>query len=294
MSAVAQRRRAADPPRRGRRTQARRPGPSLAQRVAPRLPRFPRVLALVLVLGLSASLVYLLAGPMWRVEHVERNETAFAPPAPIAERLARVDGSSVLALDTRALEADLAALPGIASVRAEAVLPNRVAVTIDEHEPALIWDTHRARLIAAEDGAVVTEYPDPQSVPADLAALPVVDDRRAPSSRIGLGDRLAVAEVAAALRLVALDPALLGSQAPALSLRIDPLYGFTVIAPDLGWEAAFGFYGREPEDHPGAAAARMERQITAVRTLFATQPETTVAWLDVRNPGKVYFRATGG
>ncbi len=33
--------------------------------------------------------------------------------------------------------------------------------------------------------------------------------------------------------------------------------------------------------------------MTAVRTLFAEEPEDGIGWVDVRNPGKVYFRAKG-
>jgi hypothetical protein len=36
--------------------------------------------------------------------------------------------------------------------------------------------------------------------------------------------------------------------------------------------------------------ARIERQVGGVRTLFAEEPETTIGWLDVRNPGRVYWR----
>jgi len=39
--------------------------------------------------------------------------------------------------------------------------------------------------------------------------------------------------------------------------------------------------------------ARIASQASAVRTLFAAHPEAGVAWIDARNPGKVYFRARG-
>jgi hypothetical protein len=42
-----------------------------------------------------------------------------------------------------------------------------------------------------------------------------------------------------------------------------------------------------------APEQQIERQVSAVRTLFAAHPESTVSWVDARNPGKVYFRAKG-
>jgi len=52
-------------------------------------------------------------------------------------------------------------------------------------------------------------------------------------------------------------------------------------------------YGLDPRETAAAASARLERQVTAVRTLFASRDETEIGWVDVRNPGKVYFRAKG-
>jgi hypothetical protein len=52
-------------------------------------------------------------------------------------------------------------------------------------------------------------------------------------------------------------------------------------------------YGLDPRETAAEADARLERQVTAVRTLFASRPEAEIGWVDVRNPGKVYFRAKG-
>ncbi len=93
--------------------------------------------------------------------------------------------------------------------------------------------------------------------------------------------------------LAGLDPALLGSKASRLSIRLDDEYGFIVVSSAPAWQAAFGFYGLEPPE-PGRSESphdRIEQQVVAVRTLFATEPEAGVSWVDARNPGKVYFRA---
>ena len=76
-------------------------------------------------------------------------------------------------------------------------------------------------------------------------------------------------------------------------MRLDDEFGFGLVSSDPAWEMALGVYGTDPAETPADAAARLERQITAVRTLFATRTETEIGWVDARNPGKVYFRAKG-
>ena len=46
-------------------------------------------------------------------------------------------------------------------------------------------------------------------------------------------------------------------------------------------------------DTPEAIQARLDAQASGVRTLFTDHPEAGVAWIDARNPGRVYFRARG-
>ncbi len=115
-----------------------------------------------------------------------------------------------------------------------------------------------------------------------------------PLSRlIRAGDRIPEALLRTALRLASLDPAALGSNAERLGVRLDDEFGLGLVAAEPGWEMAFGVYGTDPDETAGDAAARLERQVTAVRTLFATRVEADIGWVDARNPGKVYFRAKG-
>ncbi|HWC31819.1 MAG TPA: FtsQ-type POTRA domain-containing protein [Actinomycetota bacterium] len=242
---------------------------------------------------LTGGFVYALMGPLFRVETLASSGTRFTPTEAIDARLAEVNGSSMLTLDTRALANGIEALPGVAEARIETTLPGTVSVAVREDEPVIVWSTATAFLAIASDGGVVGAFSDADSLPADVAGLPLIEDSRGSTGDIGVGDRLDAVETRAALRLATVDPALLGSDVPALSVRVDDLYGFVLVAPER-WEAALGFYGREPGDDAEAATARIERQIAAVRTLFADQPEASVVWLDARNPGKIYFRATEG
>ena len=107
------------------------------------------------------------------------------------------------------------------------------------------------------------------------------------------GDRIPDGLLRTALRLASLDPATLGSGAERLTVRLDDEFGFGLLAAVPGWEMALGVYGTDPNESAADAAARLERQVTAVRTLFASRAEAEIGWVDARNPGKVYFRAKG-
>lgn len=274
-------------------SQAKRPRPSLLRRVANRLPSRGRLGAFLLALTLASTLLYLGKGPHLRVRDVDWSGTRFTSAAAVEEALAGVHGRSVLALDTSVVASRLRTLPSVADAQVQVALPGRVQVTIREKQPALVWRTSAGRLLAAADGTLIAAFTAEEQIPADIAALPSVEDLRAASSALAPGDRVDPDAVPTALRLATLDPTVVGSSAAALSLRFDEQYGFVLASPRPGWEAALGYYGMEPDDGP-AIAERIERQLAAIRTLFATQPEATVRWLDARNPGKVYFRASEG
>ena len=78
-----------------------------------------------------------------------------------------------------------------------------------------------------------------------------------------------------------------------LAIALDGTYGFILSSPQAGWQAAFGFYGLDPSDTPGGRRRQASSQASGIRTLFAAHPEASVAWIDARNPGRVYFRARG-
>ena len=240
-----------------------------------------------------AGLVALLSGPWLRVTDVSWTGDQFTRGRDLERLLAPVRGVNLLALDTAALRDQLGRLPPVASVSVAATLPGRLEVAIEEREATFVWETASARLLGAADGTLFAALQRDQALAPEAAALPRVDDRRAMARLMTTGDRIAEPILRTALRLAALDPAVLGSDAPSVAVRIDDEYGFRLVATDPAWEVALGAYGTDPAEGPADAMARLERQITAVRTLFATHPETEVGWIDVRNPGKVYFRAKG-
>ena len=158
---------------------------------------------------------------------------------------------------------------------------------------AFIWETATARLLGSADGTLFAALRRGEPLAPDLAAMPLVADRREASRLMTTGDRIPEAQLRTAMSLAALDPAALGSRTTAVSIRVDDEFGYGLVSTEPGWEMALGAYGMDPAETAADASARLERQITAVRTLFASRPEAEIAWVDARNPGKVYFRAKG-
>jgi cell division protein FtsQ len=277
----------------GRRRGAGRPGAPLRARVARRLPSLARATAVLGALASAAALVGLIAGPWLRVSDVAFAGHHHTDDVAIEEILASSTGTSILAVDTRALADRIEALPAVADASVRTGIPGRVEATVVEHEAAFVWHTRIGHYLGAPDGTVFALVPASEPVPEEFAELPAVTDRRAAAWTISVGDRIPDALRLTAMRILDVDPAAMGSTASDLGLRLDDAYGFRLLSSSPEWEVALGAYGLDPAETDADAAARLERQIGAVRTLFAERDETEIAWVDVRNPAKVYFRAKG-
>ena len=272
---------------------ARRPGVPLRRRIGARLPSLGRVLAVLGLAAASAALVALVSGPWLRVADVAWDGARYTPAGSLEDALDGERGRAVLAVDTAAARARLEALPSVAEARVSASLTGSVTASIVEPAPAFVWETSRARLVGAEDGTLFAVVEREGPLPDELAGLPAVADDRFEARLLAVGDRVPTALLRTAIALSRLDAAALGSEARRFSVAVDDDYGFRLRAEDPAWEIAFGVYGLDPRETAAAADARLDRQVTAVRTLFATRSETEIGWVDVRNPGKVYVRAKG-
>ena len=281
-------RRAASRPRQ-RGAGAKRPSRTVRQRLRGRLPAAGRIAAVLLFATLVGGFVTLVNGPWLRVARVASAGAHFTPATHLDEMLAQYEGVSLLTLDSAGLAASLRAMPAIADARVSAQLPDRLTVTLTEKAAALTWLTNQRRLVVAGDGSIIAEMAPDAELAGELSTLPAVDDRR-PSSRIlAAGGSIAPAEIRAAQRLFALDPFLLGSRTDGISLQVDDEYGFILVSTRPEWQVALGFYQLDPDETEAAATARLDAQVAAVRTLFTTQREGAIGWVDARNPGKVYW-----
>lgn len=278
---------------RGAGRQARRPGVPLRRRIGARLPSFRRLLAGVGAVAAASVLVALLNGPWLLVSDVAWAGNRYTAAVDLRLALDAWRGTSILAVDTAALREEIEGFPAVASASVTAGIGGRLEATVAEHEAAFIWETPAWRYLGAPDGTIfaresAASAPDPGHAP-----LPHIGDVRSTSSLLTVGDEIPAPLLRVALRVAALDPALVGSDEPRFVVQLDDEFGFRLVATEEGWEAALGVFGIDPRETDAEADGRLERQIAAVRTLFASHPEDEIGWVDARNPGRVYFRAKG-
>lgn len=252
-----------------------------------------RITALATSIALVAILTSLVAGPWLEVRTVTYDGARWTSRADLDRVMGPVVGRSALVVDASSLALAISYLPAVQTAEVEVGAFGEVRVAVVEGGAVAIWRTNAAQLLLAEDGTVVGVQSLDAAPRGSLVGLPVIEDLRDTSHDLTVGDAIVPSELEAALALTALPASRLGSQTTLLSVALDPTYGFIIASPQAGWRAAFGFYGLDPTDTSETMAARIASQATAVRTLFASHPETGVAWVDARNPGRVYFRARG-
>ena len=254
------------------------------------LPAPGRIAAGLLTAVLVGGLLALINGPWLRVARVAWAGERYTPGTQLQRVLASLDGTALLTVDATALAAELQRLPAVSRATVEAVLPDTVRVRIVEKKAAFVWQTSAVRLIGVADGTLIGQLALKADLPADMAALPLIDDRRVESRNIIVGDRIDAPTLAAALRLSAVEPAALGSTTPDLGLRLTDDDGFLLVSAAPAWLADFGLY---PDADPGQAATLdevIEAQVAAVRTLFGFEGEGKIGWVDARDPRRVYWR----
>lgn len=244
------------------------------------------MLTAVLVGGLLA----LVNGPWLRVGSVAWAGERFTPDTQLQRALASLDGTALLTVDGTAVAAKLERLPAVSRATVEAVLPDAVRVHIVEKVPTFLWQTSAVRLVGVADGTLIAQLALEADLPADLAKLPLVEDRRVGSRGLIVGDRIDSSTLAAGLRLSEVEPAALGSKAVHLDVRLTDNDGFLLVSDQPAWQADFGIFPDADADQPQALEERIEIQVTAVRTLFSFEGETKISWVDVRDPRRVYWR----
>ena len=247
--------------------------------------RLTAVLVLAIFVGGTATL---LNGPWLRIERVAYAGERYTTATQLGALVDPLRGASLLTVNAEGLSAEVGSLPAVASAEVETVLPGDLRVTVHEKEPAFVWLTASRKLIGAADGSLFAEVPRDAEAP-ELVLLPLIDDRRTGSDALRIGDRIGAEELRISLRVQELDPALAGSEASGFSVRFVDEYGLVLVSDEPAWHAALGVYGLDPKASPGSDDALLDRQIAAIRTLFATTREINVSWIDVRNPGKVYW-----
>ena len=153
---------------------------------------------------------------------------------------------------TRPIEERIRELPTVRSVDVSVRLPDTIGVRLRERTPILVWRIGARHYLVDGEGRLFARLPE--EPPPGAADLPVVEDRRAASVGLAVGQTLDRVDLDAATRLGSLLPADVGSAAQRLAVFVTDANGFTVRTQPASWQAVFGFYTptlRTPELIPG-------------------------------------------
>ena len=276
-------------PRRKSGGHARRPAKPLRRRIRrPRLRGGGRILALLLFTATIAGLVAGVYGPWMRVTALGHTGDAYTPAGRVQEILDDYRGvPDPGRRPRRRCATGWRRCRRWPTRRSSCGCRDELQVAITEKAPAFLWRTHRAVLVGARDGTIIAELPlDPDA--AGRAAPRCRTWRTSASCRAcsSAGDAVPPAELRVAKRLTALDPRLIGSRASALEVKVDYQMGFVLESTQPAWTAALGFYQLDPREDQAAADAKLEQQLAAIRTLFATRPERNVSMAGCQQPGE--------
>ncbi|MDQ3937693.1 MAG: FtsQ-type POTRA domain-containing protein, partial [Chloroflexota bacterium] len=168
------------------------------------------------------------------------------------------------------IERALDTLPAVAHSEVRVSLPRRVDVVLAERTPVFVWRTAEGDYLVDATGVLL----DSAAALEPGSTLPVFRDDRRRSAPAEVGQRLDGVDLEAVLKLGALTPALLGSDARRLQLAADDDEGYAIIAEPHGWRAVFGHYTptlRPPEI--------IERQVQCLRALLADEAQLQTVYL---------------
>jgi len=207
----------------------------------------------LLAMLLAAAAVYGVANSSaFEFQDVRLEGASYTDAAAVDRSLDDVRGKNLFGLRTGPLERRLLDLPTVRSADIAVRLPGSLLVRLQERTPILVWRVGARRYLVDVDGRLFALLGDVP--PAGVAALPVVEDRRAASAGLSIGGHLEPVDLDAATRLASLVPADVGSEASSLSVIVGDANGFIVRARPQGWSAVFGFYTlslRTPDLVPG-------------------------------------------
>jgi hypothetical protein len=185
-------------------------------------------------------------------EQLRIEGAALTDPNDIEAALQDLRGENLFRLTTGPSEAAVGELATVADATVSVRLPDTLFVRVKERVPILVWAVGARRYLVDATGALFTRADE--APPAEVAALPVVEDRRAASAGLSVGRTIDPTDLDAATRLASLTPADVGSAASALGVIVSDASGFVLRAKPDGWDAVFGFYTptlRTPELIPG-------------------------------------------
>jgi hypothetical protein len=232
--------------------------------------------AALIMMVVGMAIYGLTASPVFAYRHLVVENATFTDGADLASRIGVGEGVNLFQLATGPIGQRLGQLPSVAGVDVSVRLPDTLEVRLHERVPILIWAVGTSRYLVDREGMLFAEATDPPATdpPAEVGTgLPVVDDKRAQSVDLGIGQHLATIDLDAATRLGGLQPARdLGSRASGLGFTVDDTNGYVVSGKPIGWQAIFGFYTPTLRRTDLIAG-----QVRLLASLLAKAGETTVS-----------------
>jgi hypothetical protein len=231
-----------------------------------------RLVGALVMLGASLALNWLTAPDTFQLDpaDVEIVGLRYTDEGAARERLG-LDPAlrpNLFRLRTASMAAAIDELPAVARTEVRIELPNTLTVVVTERVPVLVWRAAADAVLVDASGVVVAD-----ALPT--TELPVVLDARRGALAPEVGERLDSIDLAAALKIAALTPALLESEASALSVAITDEDGFTLAADEPAWRAVFGHY--TPNLRP---VDLIDGQVQCLRSLLAErEAEIAVIYL---------------
>ena len=227
----------------------------------------------ILVMLLTAGAMYgVSASPIFAFRRLAIDDRRFTTEEEVRDTLDLADGINLISLRTDDLAARLTQLITVHGAHLSVELPDTIRVALDERQPIVVWQAGDRRFLVDRDGVLFASEAD--GPPDVLAGLRVVDDQRASSASLAVGQTLDPVDLDAATRLGSLTPADVGSAATGLAVLVDDERGFVVQTVPEGWTATFGFYTptiRTTDLIPG--------QVRLLRSLLGKVGESKVATL---------------
>lgn len=261
------------PPLTGRRSRTRARPPRMANVTLDE--RVGRVAAAVLGMGGLIGLVLLLAGPTFRIHHVDITGNRRLSATQIVALAGLQAPGSVLMVDGEAVRGRLAGSSWIRSASVSAELPDRVRIQVDEWQPVALFQAAGGPGFYLSDQAVALGPADGAGQPADI--LPI-DGPRQPAPRTG-ARALDPALLRALVNIQRGLPGLIGQE--VRSFAIDGCGNLTLVSR-RGWQAQFGRV-LTPEE-----LATLQDKVTALKALAANGDvdynSPTLRYVNVMNP----------
>lgn len=201
-------------------------GPWLRRLRSGRLWHGSHVVALFLVLGAVAGLVYAFVALAFYVYDAEVEGARFTSAAEIY-RQAGIEGYSVFFIDTDQVARRLESLPYVHRVRVHASLPDRVRIVVTEREPVLLYEDGSGRYWVDAEGVFMPAIPD------HTVGLSLVDETATASATVADGRRrLATGLLQAVLTIHQRMPSV-------THFRYQPSYGLMFTSPE-DWQVYLG------------------------------------------------------